>query len=158
MGNFYPEFSFGQMMYLSFLKGAELPNYVSLCFSHNRQRFPDFSSFQWLCSKFVLNFVPKFVLNFILNFVPNFVLNFVPNFIPIFVPNFVPNFVLNFVPNFVLIFVPNFVLNFVPNFVLNFVPNFVLNFVLRTDRQTDKAPSISDSLCRRLKKAVRLFF
>ena len=51
LGNFCPQFSFGQMMYLSFLK-VELPNYVSLCFSHNRQRFPDFSSFQWLCSKF----------------------------------------------------------------------------------------------------------
>ena len=85
-----------------------------------------------------------------LGLVPNLVLNFVLKF----VLNFVPNFVLNFVPNFVLNFVPNFVLNFVPNFVLNFVPNFVLNFVLRTDgrtdRPTDKADPISDSLRRRL--------
>ena len=83
-----------------------------------------------------------------IGFVPHLVLKFIPNFILNFIPNFVLNFVLNFVPNFV----PNFVLNFVPNFVPNFVLNFVPNFVLRTDLQTDKAPSISDSLRRRLKR------
>ena len=64
MGNFCPQFSFGQMMYLFFLKGAELPNCVSLCFSHNRQRFPDFSSFQWLCSKFGSEIHSKFCSEF----------------------------------------------------------------------------------------------
>ena len=64
LGNFCPQFSFGQMMYLFFLKGAELPNCVSLCFSHNRQRFPDFSSFQWLCSKFGSEIHSKFCSEF----------------------------------------------------------------------------------------------
>ena len=52
------------MMYFSFLKGAELPNYVSLCFSHNRQRFPDFRSFHWLCSTFGSEIHSKFCSEF----------------------------------------------------------------------------------------------
>ena len=62
--NFCPQISFGQMMYFSFLKGAELPNYVSLCFSHNCQRFPDFSRFLWLCSKFGSEIHSKFCSEF----------------------------------------------------------------------------------------------
>ena len=38
---------------------------------YNHQRFPDFSSFLWLCSKFGSE-IPSFVLNFVRNFVLNF--------------------------------------------------------------------------------------
>ena len=76
----------------------------------------------------------------------------------IFYLNLVPKCVLDFVLNFVHHLVLNFVPNFVPNIVLDFVLNFVPNFVLRTDRLTDKAPSISDSLCCRLKISYSTIF
>ena len=94
MGNFYPEFSFGQMMYLSFLKGAELPNYVSLCFSHNRQRFPDFSSFQWLCFKFCSEFRSEIRSEFRSKFCSKFRSKHCSKFCSKFRSIFVLNFVL----------------------------------------------------------------